>query len=73
MKLNGLPISLSGLKQSVILTRAADMTFEAWARQHSVTTQDLENFFTFIVLTDQFKRIDSLLKDSSTTLQSILT
>jgi hypothetical protein len=72
MKLNGLPNELSGLIRSYLPDEYSNLHFGTFMAQYKISEDDLKNFYTFVALTDQLKRLDSLLRDSTSTVSAIL-
>lgn len=71
-RLNGLPTSVNGLIKSIPNTIAPDLNFDNWSRQFRLSELDLSNMLTYMVITDQMKRIDQMLSSSTSTLSAIL-
>jgi len=71
-KLNGLPKSVNGLSRPNLPDGYEDFDFESFMSQYKVSLNDLENFYKYVIICDQLKRVDAILRDSTSSIQAIL-
>lgn len=64
--LNGVPSEVSGLKNPIPYPGALEANSQNWPKLFGVTPDDLENFFTYHLITEQLSRTDAVLKKAMT-------
>ena len=64
--LNGVPSKVSGISNPIPYPGAIEADCSNWPKLFNVTPTDLENFFTYHLITEQLSRTDAVLKKAMT-------